>query len=111
MAKERTHKSAKARRSTDQAPRVRVRMYRQGLGDCFLITFAVGTPDERHMLIDCGTLGASTTPDNSMNKIINHIGKTVSAGAGRLTILVATHEHKDHLSGFNTAPEAFSGMK
>ena len=35
-------------------------MYRQGLGDCFLITFDVGG-DEKHMLIDCGTLGATTT--------------------------------------------------
>jgi len=35
-------------------------MYRQGLGDCFLLTFDVGG-DEAHMLIDCGTLGALTT--------------------------------------------------
>ena len=35
-------------------------MYRQGLGDCFLVTFDVGG-DEKHMLIDCGTLGATTT--------------------------------------------------
>ena len=41
-------------------PKVRVRMYRQGLGDCFLITFDAGG-DERHMMIDCGTLGATTT--------------------------------------------------
>ena len=43
-----------------QLPAVRVRMYRQGLGDCFLLTFDVGG-DEAHMLIDCGTLGAVTT--------------------------------------------------
>jgi hypothetical protein len=39
---------------------VRVRMFRQGLGDSFLITFDVGG-DERHILIDCGTLGATTS--------------------------------------------------
>src|SRR5215469_4195984 len=40
--------------------KVRVRMYRQGLGDCFLLTFGLGG-DEKHILIDCGTLGATTT--------------------------------------------------
>jgi hypothetical protein len=36
-------------------PKVRVRMFRQGLGDCFLLTFDVDG-NKRHMLIDCGTL-------------------------------------------------------
>ena len=40
-------------------PKLRVRMYRQGLGDCFLLTFNPG--DEKHVLIDCGTLGSKYT--------------------------------------------------
>ena len=35
--------------------RVRVRMYRQGLGDCFLLTFP-STGGDRHVLIDFGVL-------------------------------------------------------
>ena len=34
--------------------RVRVRMYRQGLGDCFLITFTRKGRTPFQMLIDCG---------------------------------------------------------
>lgn len=81
---------------------VRVRMYRHGLGDCFLITFGVGG-QETHMMIDCGTLGAKTT-GNKLGDIVQHIFDTTG---GHLHLLVATHEHQDHLSGFNTQRALF----
>ncbi len=37
----------------DEKFSVRIRMYRPGLGDCFLLTFRNGSQD-RHILIDCG---------------------------------------------------------
>ena len=49
-------------------------MYRQGLGDCFLVTFDVGG-DEKHMLIDCGTLGATTT-GVKLDKVVDDIKTT-----------------------------------
>ncbi len=79
-------------------PAVRVRMFRHGLGDCFLITFDVGG-DERHMLIDCGTLGNKNT-DVKIDDIAQHLLETIG-NHGRLHVVVATHEHQDHLSGFN----------
>src|SRR4051812_44158278 len=87
-------------------PAVRIRMYRQGLGDCFLVTFS---PDDqpKHMLIDCGTLGATTT-QVSMTDVVKDI---VDECGGTLDVLIATHEHKDHLSGFNSELEAFNGLK
>jgi hypothetical protein len=72
-------------------------MFRQGLGDCFLLTFDVGN-SERHMLIDCGTLGAKTT-GIKIDDVARHIFETI--GDGNLDLVVATHEHQDHLSGFN----------
>jgi hypothetical protein len=83
-------------------PPVRVRMYRQGLGDCFLLTFGAGA-DERHVLIDCGTLGA-TTNANKMETVVDHIRQSTN---GHLHAMVATHEHKDHLSGFSTGDDVF----
>jgi hypothetical protein len=77
-------------------PGVRIRMYRQGLGDCFLITFDVGGGGEKHMLIDFGTLGSKTT-QVKMSDVIESIKKTTG---GELAILVATHAHQDHVSGF-----------
>jgi hypothetical protein len=92
--------------------RVRVRMYRQGLGDCFLITFDVGG-DEKHMLIDCGTLGATTTKVK-LEKVVDDIKtttKTAGAPNGHLHLLVATHEHLDHVSGFRSQEDVYRKMK
>lgn len=86
-------------------PPVRVRMYRQGLGDCFLVTFDVGG-DERHMLIDCGTLGATTTGVR-ISKVVDDIRESTG---GHLHLLVATHEHKDHVAGFASQKAAFEAM-
>ena len=38
---------------------VRIRMYRQGLGDCFLLTFTKTGGEKYNMLIDCGVLGGA----------------------------------------------------
>lgn len=95
-----------------RAPAVRVRMYRQGLGDCFLVTFDVGG-DERHMLIDCGTLGNKAT-EMSLADAVADIAATTRSRAGdkgRLHLLIATHEHKDHVSAFNSQAKAFGAFK
>lgn len=88
--------------SGTDAYRVRIRMYRHGLGDCFLVSFATGD-GPKHALIDCGTLGAkltSVTMDQVVADILRETGK-------HLHLLVATHEHKDHVSGFHTHREAW----
>lgn len=80
-------------------------MYRQGLGDCFLLTFGTG-PTPVHMLIDCGTLGATTT-GVSMSDVVQNIADETG---GHLHLLVATHEHKDHVSGFLTEQKRFDAL-
>ena len=87
-------------------PKVRVRMYRQGLGDCFLLTFNPGG-DERHILIDCGTLGSKYT-EVKLAEVIADIDKTTN---GHLHLVVATHQHQDHLSGFSKLSDQFSPAK
>ena len=58
---------------------VRARMYRHGLGDCFLLTFGDGA-GSRHVLIDCGTLGATTT-GVKMKDVVAHIADPRPAAA------------------------------
>jgi hypothetical protein len=85
----------------DQA-KVRIRMYRQGLGDCFLLTFFTGKErNEVHMLIDCGSIGKGET-GAEMEDVIEDIRKTTD---DHLHTLVVTHEHADHVSGFNNRLE------
>ncbi len=86
--------------------RVRIRMYRQGIGDCFLLTFFVGK-ESRHILIDCGVLSGTPRGKEKILQVAENIKET----AGDLQILVATHEHWDHVSGFYYAKEIFDPMK
>lgn len=75
--------------------KVRVRMYRQGLGDCFLVTFDPGGT-EKHMLIDCGTLGSTTTGV----KLADVVADIRSTTNDHIHLLIATHEHWDHVRAF-----------
>lgn len=89
--------------------RARIRMYRQGLGDCLLVTFPRGKASPFHILIDCGVLARDK---DFMTGIVGHIRDTVregrTIGKARLDVVVGTHEHKDHLSGFNQARTMFN---
>jgi hypothetical protein len=92
--------------------RARVRMYRQGLGDCFLLTLPRSGAAPFQILIDCGALERDKA---FMTQIVEHIHATIrddhangGNGKARLDVVVATHEHKDHLSGFNQARPVFS---
>jgi hypothetical protein len=88
---------------------VKVRMYRVGgLGDCFLLAFRTRSRRARYMLIDCGVfLG---TKDGS--KQLQAVARDIQAATGgRLHVLVATHEHWDHLSGFKYARKIFDQMQ
>src|SRR5687767_8312887 len=80
---------------------VRVRMFRQGLGDCFLLTFP-GQSRPVHMLIDCGVLLGTSDAKTKMKQTAQHI---LDATDGILDLLVVTHEHWDHVSGFEQARE------
>lgn len=80
---------------------VRVRMFRQGLGDCFLLTFP-SRKGESHVLIDFGVLLGTENAKARMQRIAQHI---VDTTGGKLDVMVATHEHWDHVSGFAQAEE------
>lgn len=89
--------------------RARVRMYRHGLGDCFLVTFPRQDKPPFQMLIDCGALARDKV---AMTTVVEHIRDTAKqdqpAGRARLDVVVGTHEHKDHVSGFNQARPVFN---
>jgi len=88
-------------------PRVRIRMYRQGIGDSFLLTFYTG-PKPSHILIDCGVLGG--TPDSKQwaQRIAANVARETG---GRVNAVVGTHPHWDHLSGFFDAQDQFKALK
>jgi hypothetical protein len=94
--------------------RARLRMYQVGFGDCFLLSFEYGRPladgrAERHILVD---FGSSRSPRSG-----GHLAEVAelirSHTGGKLDVLVNTHRHKDHLSGFGAKEtgEAIEGLQ
>lgn len=76
-----------------------LRSYQVGFGDCYLLSFDYGT-EKRHVLIDFGSTGVpQDAPADLMQRVAEDIKKQCE---GKLSIVVATHRHKDHISGFAT---------
>ena len=86
------------------APAVTVRHYCQGIGDCHLLSFPKADGSVFRMLIDCGIHPSVKGGPAIVDEIVADI-RTVTGG--RIDILVVTHEHWDHVSGFSTASEMF----
>jgi hypothetical protein len=73
--------------------------YQVGFGDCFLLTFQYKTGD-RHVLIDFGSTGQpGSAGDNLLVRVAEDIREKCN---GKLHAVIATHRHKDHISGFAT---------
>jgi hypothetical protein len=84
--------------------RVSIRTYRHGLGDCHLLSFAKPGGSKCHVLIDCGVVNRTKDPGPLMTAVAQDIAR-VSGGV--LDVVVATHQHTDHLSGFKQAEAVF----
>jgi len=83
-------------------------MYRQGLGDCFLITIPREKSQPFYIMIDCGVVLGTSNAAARMNEVLADI---VSITAGHVHLLVVTHQHWDHLSGFLQARSLFETLK
>jgi hypothetical protein len=90
--------------------RAKVRMYRQGLGDCFLISLPRTDRKDRpfYVMIDCGVVLGTPDPGTIMTQVVEDIVKVTD---GQVDLLLATHEHWDHLSGFVQAKASFDKLK
>lgn len=87
---------------------IRVRMYKRILGDCFLI-LARRDGNQANILIDCGVLQGVRGDKELMKAVAADIVEATKGDDGRSVIhlLVVTHEHHDHISGFAHARETF----
>lgn len=82
------------------ATSITVRMYNQmTLGDCFLLTCTSGTK-KSYVLIDFGSYTSSKAVTAREQEIAQDIVNTVGKEP---LIIVLTHQHKDHLTGFISA--------
>jgi beta-lactamase superfamily II metal-dependent hydrolase len=82
-----------------------VRMYRlHELGDCFLLTFTSGKKNSR-MLVDCGSFRNSQQSIARLTEIVGDIKKNLNRSP--LDVVVATHQHNDHVNGFFYCSDMF----
>jgi beta-lactamase superfamily II metal-dependent hydrolase len=88
---------------------LRVRMYRVGFGDFFLVT--VPTHDgPKHILIDCGATPGKTKKGDigTIKDAVKHMAGETD---GKLALIIATHRHQDHIIGFSRAAEIFQDFE
>ena len=85
---------------------IRIRMYRVGFGDCFLVSLPVQTDgrlEQRHILVDCGVHSMGSL--KNLPRVVEHIGEVTDR---KLALVVASHAHQDHIAGFGQCAEQFA---
>jgi glyoxylase-like metal-dependent hydrolase (beta-lactamase superfamily II) len=87
--------------------RASVRVYCQGLGDCILVQVKPKNADDFKLLIDCGVVLGT---EDAIRKITEVVENVVHDIDGKIDVLAITHEHWDHLSGFNQAADSFKKL-
>ena len=58
-------------------------------------------------MIDCGVVLGTADPGTIMTQVMDNI---VAVTGGEIDLLIATHEHWDHLSGFVQAKQSFDKL-
>lgn len=81
--------------------KVVIHMYTMGTGDCFVLKFQSGNKVKCKMLIDCGCWTRSS------DEIVPYIETLRDDVNGHIDILVVTHEHTDHVLGFQAGKNIF----
>jgi beta-lactamase superfamily II metal-dependent hydrolase len=108
-AKRASKKALSKKAGASAGGEVRVRMYRVGFGDFFLITVPAADGPQ-HILVDCGVTRGKTGKGDiaTIKAAVRHM----AAETGRkLALLIVTHRHQDHIIGFSRCADEFTKFK
>lgn len=89
---------------------IRVRMYRVGFGDFFLVTLLDDAGKSHHIVIDCGVF-KGTSQEGDIGSIVAAVADMASVTGGDIDLIVMTHRHADHIAGFARCRDTFKAMK
>ncbi len=84
---------------------IRIRMYRVGFGDCFLVSLPTGD-GHAHILVDCGVHAKG-----DIGTIQKAVADVCTEAGHEFAIIIATHAHQDHISGFGKCEAEFKKCK
>jgi len=79
---------------------IRVRMFRIGFGDFFLLSVPAAG-GSKHILIDCGV---HATDLKTIRTAVQQMAQDCNF---HLSLVIMTHRHADHISGFGTCSDIF----
>jgi hypothetical protein len=105
-AKKAAAKKAPAAKATAKPPTtLRVRMYRVGFGDFFLITVPTDSGPQ-HILVDCGVY-KGTSQKGDIATIKTAVRHMAAETGSKLALIIVTHRHADHIIGFSRCASDF----
>jgi beta-lactamase superfamily II metal-dependent hydrolase len=79
---------------------IRVRMFRVGFGDFFVLSVPAAG-GSKHILIDCGV---HATDLKTIRTAVQQMAQDCNF---HLSLVIMTHRHADHISGFGTCSDVF----
>jgi beta-lactamase superfamily II metal-dependent hydrolase len=102
---------AAPRKATSKKPTtsLRVRMYRVGFGDFFLLTIQTESRAQ-HILVDCGVTRGRTGKGDiaTIKTAVRHMAAETDS---KLALIIVTHRHQDHIIGFSRCATEFEKFK
>ena len=84
-------------------------MYRVGFGDCFLLTLPTAD-GPRYVLVDCGVHSKGNIKVDGTSLIGKAVDNIAQVTGKKLSIVIATHPHQDHISGFGGFAKQFGAF-
>jgi beta-lactamase superfamily II metal-dependent hydrolase len=102
MTAPRTNKGKKPKAGGE----LRIRMYRVGFGDFFLMTVPSKEHGPQHVLVDCGVTNGRTGKGDikSLKGAVAHMAEETDF---KLALIIVTHRHQDHIIGFSRCADLF----
>jgi beta-lactamase superfamily II metal-dependent hydrolase len=95
--------------SSETEQRLRIRMYRVGFGDFFLMTVPADS-GSAHILIDCGVTNGRTGKGD-IGTIKDAVADMADETGKELALIIVTHRHMDHIIGFSRCADQFKDFK
>jgi hypothetical protein len=75
-------------------------MYDVGFGDCFLLQIPRPDGTAARVLFDCGSIKLGANPMKAVVQQVIEDARPAPGQKPRIDVVVATHRHRDHISGF-----------
>lgn len=107
--KKATKKAAKKTTKGKAKGELRIRMYRVGFGDFFLMTVP-SAEGPQHILIDCGVTPGKTKKGD-IGTIKDAVADMAKETGKKLALIIVTHRHQDHIIGFSRAADTWKDFK